>query len=357
MGKDFEIETENVETDEAFEQLFEDGKPFVVTDFEHETDGSESWKPEPTPVVEPETTQDLTLETPLQVDMPLVHSEHLLDSDVPALAEEDEIVGSGWNKRVVVITGAASGIGLATARKFSLYADVVYNLSRERQDDDNINWIKVDVTRSSDVRTAFEKIFEKEGQIDVLINCAGIGFSGSVEGADTEDIAHVFNVNIVGTATCCSAVIPYMRATGRGRIINIASMAGAFPLPFQSFYSASKAAVINFTNALRTEVAPLGIKTSCVLFSEIKTPFTENRIKNREDNRAYKYRLAKSVAKYEFAEQLGQEPEWVAARLFKLSNAKNPKSTVIFGLKNKWRLFLKRFLCDSTINRMISRKY
>ena len=308
--------------------------------------------------MEKEFIEEEQIPNPLHLaELPLVHSEHLLDSDLPALAEEDEIMGSGWNKRVVVITGASSGIGLATARKFCLYADVVYNLSRTRQDDDNINWIKTDVTRADEVKAAFEKIFEKEGQIDVVINSAGLGFSGSVEGADTDDIQHIFNVNVVGTATVCRTAVSYMRAAKRGRIINISSMAGVFPLPFQSFYSASKAAIINFTHALRTEVAPHNVKVSCVMFNEVKTNFTENRIKNREDDKAYKYRLAKSVAKFEYREQLGHDTEWVACKLFTLSNRSNPKATVVFGLGNRMRLFFRRFTSDKCANRAIAKKY
>ena len=292
-----------------------------------------------------------------QVRSDMVVSEHMLDSDAPAYTEEDEIFGSGWRKRVVVITGASEGIGLATARRFSLYADVVYNLGLFKQEDDTINFIKTDVTKPNEIKAAFEKIFAKEGQIDVLINNAGQGFSGTAEGAASEDIAHIFDVNCMGTFNACAMVVPYMRERGRGRIINVASLAALFPLPFQSYYSASKAAIYNFTQALYTEVKPLKIKVTSVMFNEIKTDFTEHKIRNAHDDKAYKYRLAKSIAKYEYTEQEGRDPDWVAKKLFRLSNQKNPKPLVIFGCKNKMRAFAHRFLSVKQKNKLIARKY
>ena len=310
-------------------------------------------------IQEPEVLSQIVMEEiPIECGGQIVVSEHMLDSAAPAYTEEDEISSSGWRKRVVVITGASSGIGEATARRFSLYADVVYNLDLTKGEDDTINFIKTDVTDPDQVRLAFERILEKEGQIDVLINNAGQGMSGSAEGANPEDIEKVFKVNMLGLASACAYAIPYMRDRGRGRIINIASIAGIFPLPFQSFYSASKAAVISYSNALRTEVSPFGIKVSCVLFSEVKTNFTENKIKNQYDDKSYKYRMAKSIAMYESAEQgKGRDPIWVARRLFRLSNVKSPKPVVVFGGLNKWRMFAKRFLSFKSINRKIAKKY
>jgi len=287
----------------------------------------------------------------------LVLAEHFLDSHAPALTEEDEIYLGGWKKRVVVITGASSGIGEHTARRFSLYADVVYNLSRTRGEDDTINFIRCDVTKPIEIEKAVARIHEKEGQIDILINNAGVGFSGTAECAASEDITTIMMTNFIGVANACACVIPYMREQKRGRIINIASMAAAFPLPFQSFYSASKAAVVNYTNALATEVKPFRIKVSAVLFNEIKTNFSDHRVRNFTDDKEYKYQLAKSIAKYEFKEQKGKHPEYIARKLFRLSNKKSPKSMYVFGKRNKWRFFMRRFMTQKAINKAIARKY
>ena len=287
----------------------------------------------------------------------LVITEHVLDSYAPAQVEEDEVLSSGWKKRVVVITGASKGIGAQTAQLFSLYADIVYNLSRTRGEDDTINWIKTDVTNASEVQSAMQKIYEKEGQIDLLINNAGQGHAGSAEGATPEDVAYVLSVNIVGIANCVAAAVPFMRERGKGRIINIASLAGVFVLPFQSFYSASKAAVIAYSNALRTELAPQKIRVTCVLFNEVKTTFTENKLRNANDDKVYKYRMAKSVGKYDFAEQAGHDPKWIARQLFKLSNKRKLRPLTVFGRKNKFRMFMRRFISQKALNRAVSRKY
>ena len=98
-------------------------------------------------------------------------------SDITALADP-----SVWHKRVVVITGASSGIGLAAAHCFSLYADIVYNLSREKGNDDNINFIETDVSNPDSIKESIRKVYNKEGQIDVLINNAGI-FAGNTVGS------------------------------------------------------------------------------------------------------------------------------------------------------------------------------
>ncbi|MCL2851291.1 MAG: SDR family NAD(P)-dependent oxidoreductase [Firmicutes bacterium] len=283
--------------------------------------------------------------------------EHDAMTYLPAITEDDEISAGGWKKRVVVITGGSGGIGSATAHLFSIYADVVYNLDLRMQEEDNINFIKTDVRNYDEVKASITKVFEKEGQIDVLINMAGIGISGTSEGITPENMQTVMATNFLGVANACACVIPYMRGQQRGRIINIASLSSQFALPFQAFYSASKAAVTNYTNALRSEVSPFNIKVTSVSFSEVNSGFSDNRLKNRHDDKAYKYNLAKSVAKFEFSEQYGSNPQDIAKKLFKLSNKKNPKPVIVFGLRDKMWCFLARFITQRAINRLVSKRY
>jgi short-subunit dehydrogenase len=249
-----------------------------------------------------------------------------------------------WQKRVIVITGASSGIGFAAAHRFSLYADVVYNLSRAKGEDENINFIETDISNPEEVKDAIRKIYHKEGQIDILINNAGVGISGAAEELLTADIIRVINTNLLGTITASQEVIPLMRAAGHGMIVNISCALAASPAPFNSVYAATKKAIEIFSASLRKEVKPLKIKVVTVLASNIKTNFTENRIKQESNNRAYKYRISKSIGKIEYAEQNGISPDIIAEKIYNLSNKKHfIKNVIVIGTANKIKLFFNRF--------------
>jgi len=277
-----------------------------------------------------------------QEEKSLVVTEHTNEDVLHAITEDDEIYASDWKKRVVIITGASCGIGLETARRFVLYADVVYNLDLVRQDDDNINFIKTDITNPESVANALQKIWDKEDQIDIVINNAGIGFAGSAEGATLAEIEKIINTNFIGTAIVSAAVIPYLREQKRGKIIQIATQTGIRPKLFQSLYNASKAATIAYSKTLASEVKPFNIKVTSIIFSNVKTTFTESRVKNKEDDKVYKYRLAKAISRAEYDEQNGKEPEWVARKLFTLSNKRKFKPVTIFGAKERGGYFFRK---------------
>ena len=244
---------------------------------------------------------------------------------------------STWHKRVVVITGASSGIGLAAAHCFSLYADIVYNLSREKGNDDNINFIETDVSNPDSIKESIRKVYNKEGQIDVLINNAGIGLSGAVEELLTTDIVKVMNTNFLGAVSACQAVIPFMREHRKGKIINISCIMANNAPAFNSIYCASKKALVTFTIALRKEVEPLKIDVVTVALTTCKTIFTENRIKQDSTNKAYRYRISNDIGRLEYAEQTGTQPETIAEELYRISNKKTYPSHII-NLKGKNRV-------------------
>ena len=179
--------------------------------------------------------------------------------------------------KVVIITGASSGIGLECAKMFSQKGYKVYALSRRGGNDHLISHVKCDVTDEKCVKSTFSDIFEKENRIDILVNNAGFGISGAVEFTDTQSAKKQFDVNFFGTVICSKAVLKLMRKQGFGRIINISSMAAPLAIPFQSFYSASKAAVNSFTLSLANEVKPFGISVCALMPGDVKTEFTQNR--------------------------------------------------------------------------------
>ena len=137
--------------------------------------------------------------------------------------------------KVVVITGASSGIGLATARFFADAGFKVYGLSRNITEEDKFISLSCDVTNPEQVTETISYIMEKETRIDILINNAGFGISGSVENESPEKIKNLFDVNFHGAVTCTQEVLPIMRSQGGGKILNTCSVAGIAPIPFQSF--------------------------------------------------------------------------------------------------------------------------
>ena len=253
-------------------------------------------------------------------------------------------------RRIVVITGASHGIGLAAKELFEKRGDIVFDFSRTAG---------IDITKPDAVRAAFEKIHAEHGRIDVLINNAGFGISGSAECTNLADIKKLFDVNFFGLTTCCSAVLPYMRAQrSNAKIINVSSVAGGvYSLPFQAFYSASKAAASAYTNALRTEIKPFKIRACAVQLGDVKTDFTAARRKNATDNTCYEYRCSRALKKYEHDEAKGYSPEFVARKLYKLSRKKNPPPVVTFGAMFKFLVFLKRIAPQRLVNWVVGKMY
>ena len=237
--------------------------------------------------------------------------------------------------KIVVITGANSGIGLATAKMLLEDGDVVYCLSRHAPEDKNIKFELCDVTNRQQIKTALENIHKTEGRIDAVVNNAGMGISGATEFEPEEDISKIININLTGVINVCSLALPYLRET-RGRIVNIGSLASVFPIPFQSLYSATKAGVLSFSLSLQNEIKPSGIKVSCVLPGDVKTNFTANREKTDvAGDEIYGERVKNSIMRMEHDEQHGMPPQKVAKAIKKCINKKHPALVVSVGWQYK----------------------
>ena len=163
-------------------------------------------------------------------------------------------------KKVAIVTGGTSGIGRATALALQDAGCVVYELSRRAEGVEGLHHIAADVTKEETIRAAVAEVMAREGRIDILVNNAGFGISGAVEFTDTEDAKALFDVNFFGMVNMNRAVVPIMRAAGRGRIVNLSSVAAPVPIPFQTYYSATKAAVNAYTMAL---AGSMPVSSSC----------------------------------------------------------------------------------------------
>lgn len=188
---------------------------------------------------------------------------------------------------IAVITGGTSGIGRATALCLRDAGYDVYELSRREQGVEGLRHIRCDITDEDQVRAAVAEIIGQAGRIDVLINNAGFGISGAVEFTDTAEAQRLLDVNFFGMVRMNKAVIPHMRQAGRGRIVNLSSVAAPCPIPFQAYYSAGKAAVNAYTMALANELRPFGITVCAVQPGDIHTGFTAARVKTMAGDDVY----------------------------------------------------------------------
>lgn len=187
--------------------------------------------------------------------------------------------------KVVIVTGASSGIGRATALAFAHKgAKVAVTARREDELREVASIIESDggqalvypgdISNEVLVNDMVAEVANIFGGMDILINNAGHGIEGSITGVPTEQIQRIFAVNVFGYFYCARAVIPHMVRQGHGHIFNVSSMIVRFPIPFASYYTATKEAIVGWSRSMRTELAGLGIHVSEVYPGMTATEFS-----------------------------------------------------------------------------------
>ena len=258
--------------------------------------------------------------------------------------------------QVCVITGGTSGIGRCTAQAMLARGYTVYELSRRAEGVAGMQHIVADVTKEETLAAAVAQILQREDHIDVLINNAGFGISGAVEFTELEEAGRQFDVNLFGMVRCIRAALPHMREAKSGLILNVSSVAGALPIPFQAYYSAAKAAVNALTLTLQNELRPHGVRVAALLPGDVKTGFTAARRKNPAGAALYPA-LLRSVSAMERDEQNGMPPRRIAERLYAISKKKRPKGLYSCGLQYQFFLFLGKVLPVRLYNWIIGKLY
>ena len=231
--------------------------------------------------------------------------------------------------RTAIVTGGTSGIGRGIVSALRAKGVKTYALSRRAESGECE--IACDVTDESGVRAAVGAVLSAEGRIDLLVNCAGFGISGAVEFTSPEDAHRQLEVNLYGTERMIRAVLPAMRAQRGGRIVNVSSVAAVAPIPFQAWYSVSKAAINALTLAVDNEVRPFGIQVCAVMPGDIATGFTDARGKSEAGDDVYGGRIARSVAKMERDERGGMDAMAAGAAIVRTALRRNPKPLSSLG--------------------------
>lgn len=259
--------------------------------------------------------------------------------------------------KVAIVTGGTSGIGKAAALALKSDGWSVYELSRRAADIDGIRHITADITDEGGVAAAVEQILAAEGRIDLVVNNAGFGISGAVEFTDTADAKRLFDTDFFGMVRLNKLVIPVMRSQGGGKIINISSVAAPIPIPFQTYYSAAKAAVNSYTMALANELRPFKIGVCAVQPGDIKTGFTAARQKTAAGDDIYGGRISRSVCRMEHDEQDGMPPEVIGGLVAKIARKRRVKPLYTAGISYKFFIFLVHILPASALNRLVGAIY
>ncbi len=261
------------------------------------------------------------------------------------------------DKKIAVLTGGTSGIGMQTALALKSAGYTVYELSRRAQGVEGLNHLVADVTDEAAVKKAVDEIVAREGKIDVLVNNAGFGISGAVEFTKTEDAKRLFDTNFFGMVNMNRAVVPVMREAGQGRIVNISSVAGQIPIPFQTYYSAAKAATNSYTMALANELRPYGVTVCAVQPGDIKTGFTKAREKTVDGDDVYGGRIGRSVSRMEHDEQTGMDPAVAGKFIANVAMKKKVSPIYTIGASYSFLTFLTRLMSWKTMNKIIGAIY
>ncbi|MGN0805687.1 MAG: SDR family oxidoreductase [Candidatus Coproplasma sp.] len=260
--------------------------------------------------------------------------------------------------KVALITGGSSGIGKAVCEKLAKEGYTVYEFSRrERESQPDIRHIVCDVTDENAVKQGVESIINQSGKIDLLVNNAGFGISGAVEFTNVGEAKRLFDVNFFGNVAVTSAVVAHMRSAGGGKIINISSVAGDLSIPYQSFYSAGKAAINSLTLALRNELKAFGIQVCALMPGDVHTGFTDQRRKSVEGDDVYGGRISRAVAVMEHDELNGMKPQTLAAKVFSLAQKRRVKPFYTCGFQYALFLFLAKILPRSLSNFIVGKIY
>ena len=264
--------------------------------------------------------------------------------------------------KIVLITGASSGFGKIIAEKLSDDGFIVYGTSRNPNKYPSPNkykLLKFDITSFKDSSKLVEIILRENKKIDILINNAGVGFSGPIEEISIEDIKKVFDTNFFGQIDLIQKVLPVMRKNNSGLIINITSIAGFHGVPFVSTYCASKASMEFLGEALNMEIKKFGIRVVNIAPGDYNTEIKVNRQDTLLSKNSPYYEVYKSlINQWSLNMNNSRNPVELANLISKIVKKKNPRIHYVLGpFLQKISITLKKILPEKIYERLLMNHY
>ena len=266
-------------------------------------------------------------------------------------------------KKVILITGASSGIGKDTALSLIKEGHVVYGVARRLEMMQDIiqaggHAIKMDILKEKKIDDVVNQIINEQNRVDVLINNAGYGLWGAVETISIDEAKRQFDVNIFGLAYLTKKVIPIMRKQKSGKIINMSSMGGKVYTPFGAWYHATKYALEGWSDCLRIELKSFGIDVILIEPGVIKTEFQDVMMDStveRSIGTPYEKKLKalEKATQEMYARGIGSPPSTITKLIIKAINSHNPKRRYVGGLFAKPMLFIKKWFGDKLYEKAI----
>jgi short-subunit dehydrogenase len=262
------------------------------------------------------------------------------------------------NLGVALVTGASSGIGHATAKALQNAGFRVFGTSRRAaaERSDGITMLTCDVTDDQSVAKLVDGVLAEAGRIDLLVNNAGIGLLGGAEESSTAQAQALFDVNVFGVLRVTNAVLPTMRRQEKGRIINISSILGLIPSPYNALYSSTKHAIEGYSESLDHELRAFGIRVALVEPGFTRTSFEENLTRPDRSFAVYDVVRAGMEAQMRKGVETGDDPQVVAETVVKAATAAVPRRRYTAGKLARQVRFLRRFVPESAFDRSLRKQ-
>ena len=259
---------------------------------------------------------------------------------------------------VVLITGASSGIGRAVASVFAAHGFEVFGTSRNPHRTEpiaGVELIALDVTDAASVTAAVTTVVARAGRIDILVNNAGFGVLGAAEESSTAQAQELFDTNFFGLVRLTREVLPYLRAQGSGRIVNVGSVLGFLPAPYAALYAASKHAVEGYSESLDHETRDFGVRVTVVEPGYTSTSFEANA--TDVDSPIGNYAPVREHVKKVLVQsvQAGDDPAVVAQVVWKAATSRTPKLRYPAGPMARRLALLKKYAPTALLDKGIRR--